>query len=302
MMVTGVKLTPRLVSYWFHRSLSCSEALFTLLNRAAGLRLESEEQAAHPLHGGLLQQGHACGMLWAGALAAGVRAQRLFSDPALAGPAALSAGRQVMEEFASLVAGINCREITACDLTAMSGRMGYLASGRYRDCRELAVAFAPRAHAAIDRALQRFRPENQGPPMLTCTQQLWRRVFGPERDSEGVIVAGLAGGLALSGNACGALAAGIWALGLDFYRRRQGERDSFRRSVLQTLGVDQKLSRRGARLRRAFLSQAGSEVCAELVSRRFGDLEEHSRFAAEGGCGELISHLASALQSHLARP
>jgi len=50
---------------------TCSQTLCFLLDREFGHLQENEERATDPLAGGLLQQGHQCGMLWGAALAAG---------------------------------------------------------------------------------------------------------------------------------------------------------------------------------------------------------------------------------------
>ena len=286
----------RSAEYWFNRSLSCSEAMFTVLNRGAGLTREAEEQAAHPLAGGILRQGHACGMLWGSALAAGVRAPAQFPDPALAGAAALFATGRVLEEFRAEVGAVNCREIIAGGLETMAGRVSYLTSGKPVACRKLAVAFAPRAHAALDRALQEFQPESLKQAPRTCTQEFWRRARGGAGEREGVMVAGLAGGLGLSGNACGVLAAGMWALGLDFYQRQPAPRDSFWKALLQEVGVGTELLRRCAALRHAFRDRHGSDLCAAIMAGRFADADDHSRFVAEGGCRVVIEGMVEELR------
>jgi hypothetical protein len=51
-------------------------------------------------------------------------------------------------------------------------------------------------------------------------------------------------GLGLKGNVCGALAAGIFALGLRFYWGRRGHRDSALNALLQKAGIgDNSLNR-----------------------------------------------------------
>ena len=289
-------ITPRSTEYWFNRSLSCSEALFTILNRGHELTLEAEEQAAHPLHGGVLRQGHACGMLWGSALAAGVRAQRLQADAASAGAAAVFAAGRLLEDFQTQAGAVNCREIIDRGLDTMAGRVSYVTSGKHLECRKLAVAFAPRAHAAMDQALMKFQPESLQQPPRTCTQELWRQVWGEAGDREGVMVAGLAGGLGLSGNVCGVLAAGIWALGLHLYRDRLAPRHSFWKVLTQEIGIGDRLAQAASALRRAFLDRHGSDLCRAIMAGRFADQDDHSRFVAEGGCREVIAALAEDLK------
>jgi len=153
----------------------------------------------------------------------------------------------------------------------------------------------------MDQALLEFKPEDLKQPPRTCTQELWRQVWGEAGDREGVIVAGLAGGLGLSGNACGVLAAGMWALGLDFYRGRLERRDSLWKTLLQEVGIAAELPHRCASLRHAFLDRHGSELCREIMNGRFADPDDHSRFVAEGGCREVIEGMVEDLKQRTKR-
>jgi hypothetical protein len=47
----------------------CSHALYYILNREFGHLKENEEHASDPLAGGIMQNGHQCGMIWGATLA-----------------------------------------------------------------------------------------------------------------------------------------------------------------------------------------------------------------------------------------
>jgi len=49
-----------------------------VLNNAFDHSLETEENAAMPLAGGIMQYGYQCGMIWGATLAAGAQAYRLL--------------------------------------------------------------------------------------------------------------------------------------------------------------------------------------------------------------------------------
>ena len=282
--------------YWWQRSLSCAEALFTILNRAAGLELEPEEQAAHALAGGVLNQGHACGMLWGAALAAGVRAQARHARSEIAGAAALQAASLLLDEFRGLAGAVDCRELTGQDLTTVSGKLAYVASGGAADCTRLALKWAPKAHDLIQPGPAGLDPANLNQPGKNCammTMQLLAGALRLDAEKMPVLVAGFAGGLGLKGNVCGALAAGIFALALNYYHARDRKaRDSRFRALAQEFGLGKGFAEGPSRLRAAFLGRFHTDLCRELVSGRFSSLDDHSTYLADGGCKEVIEFMS----------
>ena len=83
----------------FRKLGSCSRTLFYLLNREFENPKETEERAADPLAGGILQKGHQCGMLWGTSLAVGAEAYRRFEDLDEAIGVAIIATRRIMNSF-----------------------------------------------------------------------------------------------------------------------------------------------------------------------------------------------------------
>jgi hypothetical protein len=95
-------------------------------------------------------------------------------------------------------------------------------------------------------------------------------------------VAGLAGGIGLSGGGCGALAAAIWMNALSRIRDKT-YKTSFSDPVAE-------------RILRTFFEAAGSELdCRVIAGRAFPTLADHAEFIGAGGCGRLIQALAGAI-------
>jgi hypothetical protein len=95
------------------------------------------------------------------------------------------------------------------------------------------------------------------------------------------LVAGFAGGIGLSGNACGALGAAIWMKTLAWCREQPGKTFPF----FNNPGMNDIL--------KAFDAATGSEMrCHQITGRRFKTVSEHTEFIETGGCDKLIQVLA----------
>ncbi|MGD2033608.1 MAG: C-GCAxxG-C-C family protein [Bacteroidales bacterium] len=97
------------------------------------------------------------------------------------------------------------------------------------------------------------------------------------------MVAGFAGGLGLSGNACGALSAAIWMKLLAWCRKHPGKSPPYfnNREAKKTMN--------------AFYQATDSKIlCHEICGQCFSSLNDHSDFIKNGGCAELINALAQA--------
>ncbi|MBU8914333.1 MAG: C-GCAxxG-C-C family protein [Spirochaetales bacterium] len=105
-VVLDAKATKR--EFW--KRFSCSETMFTLLNRAAGYETKELEEASDPLCGRLLAElDAACGVLWRAALAAGVRARNRITNRQYAASAALEATREAVRWYKCAGASLSCR-------------------------------------------------------------------------------------------------------------------------------------------------------------------------------------------------
>lgn len=262
---------------------ACSHTFFFLLNREFGHLKRDEESASDPLAGGLMQTGNQCGMLWGASLAAGAEAFRRENDPDKAAALAITATRHLMESFSKTAGTVDCREFTGCDFTKKWDMRRYMLKTIlclfvYSPCFNLAVKWGPEAVKAAEEGLAKGA---QGTPCgsKNCASEVARKMGATAE--EAATVAGFAGGLGLSGNGCGALAAALWMNTLDWCRKNPGKTPPYfnnpsTQKILET-----------------FYAATGSAIrCDAITGKRFGTIEEHDRFVREGGCGKLIDALA----------
>jgi hypothetical protein len=109
---------------------------------------------------------------------------------------------------------------------------------------------------------------------VSCSALVARRLGAS--DLHEVMAAGFAGGVGLSGGACGALAAAIWldAMGGGTYRA---------------------LEARATRIVERFLQASGHAFeCSEIVGRSFADVPDHAAHLRGGGCARILEALSAA--------
>ncbi len=253
---------------------TCSRLFFYILDREFGYPSETEERAADPLCGGLMQKGDQCGMLWGSALAVGAESFRRHNDRGQAIGVAITATRHLMESFSKRTNSVNCRDVTGCDWSSKSSMLKYFFSGRFLYCFTLAEEWAPEAIQAATAGLSHDQTDLRQLP-TSCASEVARKMGAS--DEEMVMVAGFAGGMGLSGNACGALGAAIWMNTLA--RCRNGE-SSFPNPDAN-------------RIVKAFDSATDSKIlCHEICGQQFKTIDEHTEFMKNGGCDRLIEVLA----------
>jgi C_GCAxxG_C_C family probable redox protein len=273
--MTAVKNDARRV---FLKKGTCSQTLCYLLDREFGYLKENEERAADPLAGGLMQGGQQCGMLWGAALAAGAESYRRHADRDQAIGAAMAATRHLVDSFEKRTGSVNCRDITGCDFTSKFGLLKALFLGRFIRCFRLAGRWAPEAIQAATTGLA-LAPAGLPEHSLSCASEVVRLMGG--NDEAMVMVAGFAGGIGLSGNGCGALAAAIWMHTLAWCKEHPGETPPMFKNP-ETKNIFQ-----------AFTAATHAEIlCHKITGRRFKSIGEHSEFIKSGGCDKLIRALA----------
>lgn len=215
-------------------------------------------------------------MLWGASLAVGTEAFRRCSDRGQAIAKAITATQSIVESFSERVRGVNCRDVTGCDLTSVRGLAKYFLSGRFLACANLAGQWIPEAISAATEGLALAHVDSSRPPM-SCASRVAERMGAS--DEEMITVAGLAGGMGLSGNACGALAAAIWMHTLARCKRQIEESTFPDPKAISTL--------------RVFHGATGSKTtCREITGRRFESIDDHTKFVMDGGCDNLINALA----------
>lgn len=260
----------------FRKLRTCSRTFFYILNNEFGHPKELEERAADSLAGGILQEGHQCGMLWGASLAVGAEAYRKCKDQNEAITVAIRATQYIMNSFMKNEQTINCRDITHCDFSSKLSFAKYMLSGRFLYCFKMADRWAPEAvQAAID-GLSRNEIEVY-PVSINCATEVARQMNASAEEM--IMVAGFAGGLGLSGSACGALSAAIWMKSLSWCREES------KKSSLKNPGAKKTLE--------TFYKATGSKIrCDEITGLIFNSIDEHTNFIKNGGCDMIIKTLA----------
>jgi hypothetical protein len=99
-------------------------------------------------------------------------------------------------------------------------------------------------------------------------------------DMQTVMAAGLAGGIGLSGSACGALGTAIWATGMNNAKERTGNA-GFENPVASEV------------IERFVESTDGEFECSKIVGRKFKNVADHAEYLRAGGCSKIIEALAA---------
>jgi C_GCAxxG_C_C family probable redox protein len=273
------KLNPR-KTFW--KCGACSHAMFHLLNHEFDNMKPKEEKASDMLAGGIAQKGHQCGMLWGGSLAVGTEAFRKFDDKNKAIAMAINASKLLMDSFHERTKTVNCKDISRVDWDNKFQFMIYMlktiAQGFvYSTCFNLIVKWTPEAVNAANDGLN--EDINYTQPCISCSSVVVKKLGGTEEES--IIVAGFAGGIGLSGNACGALSAAIW------YKMLEWAKNNPDKSPSMFNNPDAK------KVLRTFYMQTDSEMlCHKICNQRFNTIDEHSNYIKSGGCSQLIEALS----------
>ena len=94
------------------------------------------------------------------------------------------------------------------------------------------------------------------------------------------MAAGFAGGIGLSGGACGVLGAAIWITGIISMKEGAGK-------------VDYKNPKAAGVIKR-FVKCTGNEFeCSKIVGRKFENISDHAAYLRAGGCSKIIEALAA---------
>lgn len=143
-------------------------------------------------------------------------------------------------------------------------------------CMNLAEKWLPEAIASAKEGLSARQTDIPELP-ISCASEVVKKMGGGEK--EAVMVSGLAGGMGLSGYACGALGTAIWKSSADWCSKNPGQSGYNNPKSTEILEV--------------FNDTTGSEMlCSKICGRSFSSIHEHAEFVKGGGCGKLINVLA----------
>ncbi len=260
----------------FRKKGTCSRTFFYLLNRHFGHLKEKEERASDTLAGGLMSRGYECGMLWGTSLAVGAEAYRRCNHLSQACTLSIEATKFVMHSFIERENTSQCREITRCDFSNKISFAKYMLSGRFLHCFELAELWAPEA---ISKAMKGLADKpHDFKSALSCSAEVAKKMGATEEQM--VMVAGFAGGLGLSGGACGALAAAIWMNACRWCEENSKGKVTHdpKAKELMTLFDSE---------------NQGKIMCRDISGQRFHSVQEHTSYLKNGGCQALIERLGN---------
>jgi hypothetical protein len=146
-----------------------------------------------------------------------------------------------------------------------------------RSCLDVADAWTPEACRTARESLSNETTNSLAP--VSCASVVAKKMGATSE--EAVIVAGFAGGIGLSGNACGALGAAVWLRSKAYLKAHPGK-SAYNNPCAKKALKD-------------FLAATGGKVlCRELCGRCFKSIDEHTAFITGGGCEEVIEILSKA--------
>jgi hypothetical protein len=144
-------------------------------------------------------------------------------------------------------------------------------------CFGMTARYASAAYREMSRPFSEGAVEAPAPP-VSCSALLAQRMGASEMHA--AMAAGFAGGIGLSGGACGALAAAIWIIGMEEGRENPG-----------AIGYQ---SPRALAAMDRFLQSTGFEFeCSAIVGRKFENIEDHAGYLRAGGCSKIVEALAA---------
>ena len=220
-------------------------------------------------------------MLWGSALAVGAESFRRHNNLVRAIAMAMVGTQHIVESFVKRAKSVNCRDIVGIDILNKFDIAQFMLKslpGGFSNfiCMNLAEKWVPEAIQAAKDGLADMRADL---PLLpaSCASEVAKKMGAS--DEEIVTVAGLAGGIGLSGNGCGALGAAIWMDTLNWCRNNPGKSGYLNPNAQEIL--------------KAFNELTDSEVlCTKISGRRFKTIDDHTEYILNGGCDKLIDMLA----------
>ena len=262
----------------------------SVVDRSFDHPLKLEEEASIPLAGGIVNQGYQCGMIWGATLAAGAQVYQILGSGPQAETEAIIASQRLVESFRARNKHINCFEISGLNMRkkpqegqiyssnpSIGPVLKFFAKGGPIVCFRMAARYASEAFSNINIALSEEHIEVPSPP-VSCSAMVAQKMG--VSDMHTVMAAGYAGGIGLSGGACGALGAAIWIIGMN------GSKEGVGKKVIN--------SRISDTIERFLRSAADFKFeCSEIVGRRFENIGDHAGYLRDGGCSEIIEVLAA---------
>lgn len=255
----------------FRQKGACSTTYMYLLNRAFDNHNDKAEQALGPLAGGINRLGYQCGMLWGASMAVGAEAYRRFDNLDKAIAVSVEATKLLMESFQKRANTIECYDITDCNWDSKMSMAKYFITGKFWGCFNLAEEWTEEAIEIAEKSLK--KSESDLPDKcVSCASNAVKKMGGTEEEM--VMVAGFAGGLGLSGNACGALSAAIWKMNLSITEKYEMHNQEAETALEK------------------FYEVTDYEIlCEKITDKQFELVDDHTKYINNGGCEKIINAL-----------
>lgn len=268
------KLKKKEIRKLFMQKGSCAHLSFYLLNLEYGHNKNDEERAIDQLAGGLAQRGYQCGMLWGTSMGASAEAYRRNKNKDQAIASSVSTTKQVVDAFVAITGSPDCVDIINIDFSKRFSKLKMIFSAA-GNCFDLAYRWHPAAIKTTEKWVTESTTFQDN--LTTCASEVIRKMGGSEEEM--VMVSGFAGGLGLSGNACGAVSAAIWMKTLDWCRKNPEEKGYAYGGVEDILAL--------------FNEETNGEMlCYNITGKRFNSIDDHAEFIKKGGCRKIIELLA----------
>ena len=176
-------------------------------------------------------------------------------------------------------------EITEVDISSPTTRMivrFLLKSGATGSCLGMAARYAKAAFHEIN-AESWLQPVDAPVEPVSCSALLAQKMGAS--DLHTVMAAGLAGGIGLSGGACGALGAALWIRGMN----ATGDGDE---PAYKSPGALATIER--------FIKCSDYEFeCSRIVGRQFASIDDHAEYLRNGGCSKIIEVLTDQMRGEI---
>jgi len=183
-----------------------------------------------------------------------------------------------VESFRTLNNNINCLELTETEWQKSMQVLRYFIKGGTIRCYRMAARYAPVAFSETNTALSEKHIKSPSPP-VSCAGLLAQKMG--VSDMHTVMAAGFAGGIGLSGEACGALGTAIWLTALNSQDDEKSKMEYFSNPEFSVV-----IER--------FLESSDYEFeCSAIVGRKFKDVADHAAHVQAGGWSQIIDALSN---------
>ena len=146
-------------------------------------------------------------------------------------------------------------------------------------CFNMAEEWAPDAIQSAEEGLE-DEHTSQVPKAVSCATEVAKRMGASAE--EAAMVAGFAGGIGLSGQACGALGAAIWIKTLEWCKAHPGKTPPLFNNT------------EAKKLLKAFKAETQNEMlCSKICGQTFNTVDEHTAYVKNGGCTRIIELLST---------